>query len=197
MEHSFRNGTWQRQQPYWREFCIKKPSLLIAAVCVGTVLTQYSRLPGSPYSPDTPCPAGICWFTYRICTSTSCRRGRHTELSELNGHLKHTNAVGSTTKIREKCLSTWEGLLTDISTNGTISQACFWLMWVPCPCQKHVQVIPPLPQYTFFWDFVCFWTLLVCRSGPTAALDTDTRQETTLTILLLRPFPHSAHVAWP
>lgn len=54
--------------------------------------------------------------------------GTQSYQTELNVHLKHTNAVRSTTKIREKCLSTWEGLLTDASTNSTISQACFRLM---------------------------------------------------------------------
>lgn len=96
-------------------------------------------------------------------------------------------------------------LVTGISTNTTKSQACFWLMGVPYFCQKAHTYDLPLPQYTFFrtldaqsaaWVICRFWTLLVCRCGPTAVLGTDTRQETAWTCSSI-PFPHSAHVAWP
>lgn len=58
------------------------------------------------YLHNAPCPAGTptdCGFKYSICYSTMCRRGRHTELSELDVHRNILNAVRSTTKIRQKC----------------------------------------------------------------------------------------------
>lgn len=92
------------------------------------------------------------------------------------------------------------GRLTDISTNITISQACFWLMWYPCPCQKHAYVIPPSSIH-FFQDFVCSKHSLIvdfehCLSADLVQLLCYGHKTTNYPNTFLKPLPHSAYVAW-
>lgn len=95
-ECSCPNGSLQWQQSHWRELFIKSHQPLIGVTCMFPVLVQYRSLPQPLFTACTLSCRDL--FRSSICTSPSCRRGRHTAI-RAECPPKHAVRSASKTKV--------------------------------------------------------------------------------------------------
>lgn len=140
------------QQSYSREFFIESHHCQLLQ-CVWLLCLCNTDDFQSLYLHDAPCPARSCEFGCSICTSTSCSRGMHTELSELSVHYNTPMLSGQ--HPNQKCLrvygnACWLPLdYHQYNFPSLLSAECEFPSSV-----KRADVIPPSPNTH------CFGTLL-------------------------------------